>query len=147
MQLRLQAPGSVKATLALPGSLLCSSRWRAALPSGLALYQSGQTLLRLECPLCPNSRHGIGNRSEGKRPPTVAGAAEPDFCSSFHTLTYRNKSSSKAIRLIFQTYNLVVPRTAREQFCHDNRNQRGIDRTSGRRHCTAFPYSRPVSIS
>ena len=44
MQLRLQAPGSVKATLALPGSLLCSSRWRAALLSGLALYQSGQTV-------------------------------------------------------------------------------------------------------
>ena len=40
MQLSLQAPASVNVTLALPSSPLCSSRWRAALPIGLALHQS-----------------------------------------------------------------------------------------------------------
>jgi hypothetical protein len=42
---------------------------------------------------------------------TPSGGAGPDFCGSFHTLTYRNKSSPKAVRLFFQTHNLVVPRT------------------------------------
>ena len=48
MQPRLQAPVSVNATLELPSSLLCSSGWRAALPSGLALRQStaGQFAIR-----------------------------------------------------------------------------------------------------
>ena len=36
----LQTPASVNVTLALPSSLLCSSRWQAALPRGLALHQS-----------------------------------------------------------------------------------------------------------
>ena len=40
MQPSLQAPASVNVTLALPSSPLCSSRWRAALPRGLALHQS-----------------------------------------------------------------------------------------------------------
>ena len=83
MQLRLQAPGSVKATLALPGSLLCSSRWRAALPSGLALYQSGQTLLRLECPLCANSRHGIGNPFGRKEAANRRGGCRTRFLRQF----------------------------------------------------------------
>jgi hypothetical protein len=40
MQPRLQVPASVNVTLALPSSALCSSRWQAALPRGLALRQS-----------------------------------------------------------------------------------------------------------
>ena len=40
MQPSLPAPASVNVTLALPSSPLCSSRWRAALPRGLALHQS-----------------------------------------------------------------------------------------------------------
>jgi hypothetical protein len=48
MQPSLEAPARLNVSLALPSSPLCSSRWWAAWPRGLALHQSTAAQFRYE---------------------------------------------------------------------------------------------------